>query len=124
MKLSNEKIVRIVLWGFLGLIVVFIIGASTIVLSPFSLLYAIGYLCVLIYLFIAYVKNKPDEAKASLKSLIDYASDPKVVNASYIKHRKKAAAKRRKKQIKRNKKMARNLAIAYSFNKAFKDFIK
>lgn len=124
MKLTNEKITKIAVFGFLGLIAAVIIGAVTVVLSPFSLLYAVGYLCVLIYLFVLHIKNKPDEVKASLKALIDYASDPQVVHASYVKRCKKAAAKHRKKQIRRKKRQARNLAIAYSANRAIRDFIK
>lgn len=123
MKLSNEKIVKIVVFGFLGLIISFIIGAVTIVLSPFALLYAVGYFFLLIYMFALYIKNKPDEVKASLKLLVDYASDPEAVHATCVRRSKKAAAKRRKKQLKRKKHQARNLAIAYSANKALRNFI-
>ena len=70
MKLTNEKIVKIILYGFLGLIVSFIIGAATVVLSPFSLLYAVGYLIALLFLLVKYIKNKPDEAKESIRGLL------------------------------------------------------
>lgn len=124
MKLTNEKIVKIILYGFLGLIVSFIIGAATVVLSPFSLLYAVGYLIVLVCLLVKYIKNKPDEAKASIKGLIDYASDPKVIDSMSAKRKRKAAAKRRKKQITRSKRRARSLVIAYSAGKALRSIIE
>ena len=123
MKLTNEKIVKIILYGFLGLIVSFIIGAATVVLSPFSLLYAVGYLITLLFLLVKYIKNKPDEAKKSIRGLIDYASDPKVIHSINVKRNRKAAAKRRKKQIKRNKCRARKLVIAYSAGKAIRGII-
>ena len=123
MKLSNEKIVKIVLFGFIGLIISFVIGAATVVLSPFSLLYAVGYLVVLLCLLAKYIKNKPDDAKESLKGLVDYFSDPKVINSMNQKRKRKAAAKRRKKQIKRNKRRSRNLVLAYSAGKAIRGII-
>lgn len=124
MKWTNERISKFVLFGFIGLIIALIIGAATIVLSPFSLLYAVGYLIMLIYLFVVYLKNRPDEAKAQLKDFVDFCCDPQVVHESAVRHSRKVAAKRRKKQIKRRKRRARRLALAYSANKAIKDFMK
>ena len=124
MKYTDKQLSMFAVLGFLGLIVTFIIGAVTIVLMPFALLYAIGYLIALIYLFVLYLKNRPDEAKAQLKGFVDFCCDPQVVNESAVRRSKKAAAKRRKKQIKRSKRQARRLALAYSANKALKDFMK
>lgn len=124
MKLTNKQISMIVVLGFSGLIAVFIIGAATVVLMPFALLYAIGYLITLIYLFVLYLKNKPDEAKSQLKEFVDFCCDPQVVHESAVRHSRKVAAKRRKKRIKRSKRQARRLALAYSANKAIKDFMK
>ena len=124
MKYTDKQLSMFAVLGFLGLIVTFIIGAVTIVLMPFALLYAIGYLIALIYLFVLYLKNRPDEAKAQLKGFVDFCCDPQVVHESAVRRSKKAAAKRRKKQIKRSKRQARRLALAYSSNKALKDFMK
>ncbi|SJZ33383.1 hypothetical protein [Eubacterium coprostanoligenes] len=124
MKYTDKQLSMFAVLGFLGLIVTFIIGAVTIVLMPFALLYAIGYLIALIYLFVLYLKNRPDEAKAQLKGFVDFCCDPQVVHESAVRRSKKAAAKRRKKQIKRSKRQARRLALAYSANKALKDFMK
>lgn len=124
MKYTDKQLSMFAVLGFLGLIVTFIIGAVTIVLMPFALLYAIGYLIALIYLFVLYLKNRLDEAKAQLKGFVDFCCDPQVVHESAVRRSKKAAAKRRKKQIKRSKRQARRLALAYSANKALKDFMK
>ncbi len=124
MKLNNQQISKIAIFGFLGLIVMFAIGAVTIVLMPFALLYAIGYLIAMIYLLVIYLKYRPDEAKAQLKGFVDFCSDPQIVHESAVRHSQKAAAKRRKKQIKRSKRQARNLTLIYAANKAVKDFLK
>ena len=124
MKWTNERISKFVLFGFIGLVIALIIGAATIVLSPFSLLYAVGYLIMLIYLFVVYLKNRPGEAKAQLKDFVDFCCDPQVVHESAVRRSKKVAAKRRKKQIKRRKRHARRMVIAYSANKAIKELMK
>ena len=124
MKLTNKQLSRIAVFGFLGLIVAFIIGAVTIVLMPFALIYAIVYLVVLIYLFVLYLKNKPEEAKESLKLFVDYCSDPQVVHDASVRRNKKRSAKRHKAQMKRTKRRTRNLAIAYSANRAIREFLK
>ena len=124
MKLNNQQISKIAIFGFLGLIVMFAIGAVTIVLMPFALLYAIGYLIVLIWLFVLHLKGRPDETKKQLKDFVDFCCDPQVVHKSAVRRSKKAAAKRRKKQIKRSKRQARRLVLAHSAIKAINDFMK
>ena len=124
MKWTNERITKYVLFGFIGLVIALIVGAATIVLSPFSLLYAVGYLIMLIYLFVVYIKNRPNEVKEQLKDFVDFCCDPQIVHESAVRHSRKLAAKRRKKQIKRRKRQARRLARAYSANKALEDFMK
>ncbi|MBQ9531878.1 MAG: hypothetical protein IJR70_07370 [Eubacterium sp.] len=124
MKLTDKQISKIVIFGFLGMIAVFIIGAETVVLMPLALIYAVGFLVVLIYLLVSYLKSRPDAAKKQLKGFVDFFCDPQIVHESAVRHSKKAAAKRRKKQIKRSKKRARRLVIARSVNKAIREFIK
>ena len=124
MKWTNERISKFVLFGFIGLVIALIIGAATIVLSPFSLLYAVGYLIMLIYLFVVYLKNRPDEAKAQFKDFVDFCCDPQVVHESAVRRSKKAAAKRRKKQIKRSKRQARNLVLIHAANKSIRELMK
>lgn len=124
MKLTNQQISQIVIFGFLGLIVVFAIGAVTIVLMPFALLYAVVYLFALVYLLVLYLKNRPDEAKAQLKGFVDFCCDPQIVHASAARRSKKIAAKRRKKQVKRTKRQARLLVLAHSANKTIRDFMR
>lgn len=72
MKYTDKQLSRFAVLGFLGLIVTFIIGAVTVVLMPFALLYAIGYLIAMIYLLVIYLKYRPDEAKAQLKGFVDF----------------------------------------------------
>ena len=55
MKYTDKQISRLAVLGFLGLIVTFVIGAVTVVLMPFALLYAIGYLIAMIYLLVIYI---------------------------------------------------------------------
>lgn len=124
MKYTDKQLSMFAVLGFLGLIVTFIIGAVTIVLMPFALLYAIGYLIALIYLFVLYLKNRPDEAKAQLKGFVDFCCDPQVVHESAVRRSKKAAAKRRKKQIKRRKRQARNLVLIHATNKSIRELMK
>jgi hypothetical protein len=124
MKMTNEKMVKIILFGFLGLIAMLIIGASTIVLMPLAVIYMIIYLGTFIYLSLWYLINKSDEAKQSFKDLVEYCSDPQVVHESSVKRGKKAAAKRRRKQIKRSKKQARRLVIARAVNQSIKELLK
>lgn len=112
------------MFGFLGLIAVFVIGAVTVVLMPFALLYSIGYLSVLIYLFIVYLKNRPEEAKETFRQFVDYYSDPKIVHESYVRRSRKFAAKRRKKQIRRSKRKARHLIYARVINKSIRDILR
>ena len=124
MKWTNERITKYVLFGFLGLVISLIVGAVTVVLMPFALLYAIGYLIAMIYLLVIYLKNRPDEAKAQLKGFVDFCCDLQVVHESAVRRSKKVAAKRRKKQIKRSKRQARRLVLAHSAIKAINDFMK
>ena len=79
---------------------------------------------MLIYLFVVYIKNRPNEVKEQLKDFVDFCCDPQIVHESAVRHSRKLAAKRRKKQIKRRKRQARRLALAYSANKALEDFMK
>ncbi|MBE6816415.1 MAG: dicarboxylate/amino acid:cation symporter [Ruminococcaceae bacterium] len=123
MNPTDQKMARIAVIGFFGLMVAFIIGAVTIVLMPFALIYAIGYLGVLIYTFIVYLKNRPDEAKESMKQIINCAASPEAVHASYVRRSKKRAAKQRKKQLRQSKRQARRLVIAHSANKSINNFI-
>jgi len=124
MKWTNERITKYVLFGFLGLVISLIVGAATIVLSPFSLLYAVGYLIMLIYLFVVYIKNRPEEAKESLRQMVEICSDPQVVRASRIRHNRKVATKRHRKQIKRSKRRARNLVLLHAANKSIRELMK
>lgn len=124
MKYTNKQLSKIAVFGFLGLIVAFVIGAITIVLMPFALIYAIGYLIVLIYLFIQHLKNQPNETKETLKLFVDYCCDPQVVHDSYVKRNRKIAAKKHKKQIKRSKRHARHMVYDYSANRAIRDLMK
>ena len=124
MKYTDKQISRFAVLGFLGLIVVFAIGAVTIVLMPFALLYAIGYLIALIWLFVLHLKGRPDETKKQLKDFVDFCCDPQIVHASAARHSKKIAAKRRKKQVKRTKRQARLLVLAHSANKTIRDFMR
>ncbi len=124
MKWTNERITKYVLFGFIGLVISLIVGAATIVLSPLALLYAVGYLIMLLYLFVIYLKNRPDEAKESLRQMVEYFSEPQVVRASRTRHNRKIAAKRRKKQIKRRKRQARNLILLHAANKSIREVMK
>ncbi len=124
MKYTDKQISRLAVLGFLGLIVTFVIGAVTVVLMPFALLYAIGYLIAMIYLLVIYLKYRPDEAKSQLKGFVDFCCDPQVVHESAVRRSKKAAAKRRKKQIKRTKRQARNLVLLHAANKSIRELMK
>ena len=124
MKMTNEKMVKIILFGFLGLIAMLIVGSATIVLMPLTVIYMIIYFGTFIYLSLWYLINKNDEAKQSLKDLVEYCSNPQVVHESSVKRGRKAAAKRRRKQIKRRKKQARRLVIARAVNKSIKELLK
>ena len=124
MKWTNERITKYVLFGFIGLVISLIVGAATIVLSPLALLYAVGYLIMLLYLFVIYLKNRPDEAKESLRQMVEYFSETQVVRASRTRHNRKIAAKRRKKQIKRRKRQARNLILLHAANKSIREVMK
>ena len=124
MKWTNERITKYVLFGFLGLVIALIVGAATIVLSPFSLLYAVGYLIMLIYLFVVYIKNRPNEVKEQLKGFVDFCCDPQVVHESAVRRSRKVAAKRRKKQIKRSKRHSRNLVLLHAANKSIREIMK
>ena len=83
MKMTNEKMVKIILFGFLGLIAMLIVGAATIVLMPFAVIYMIIYFGAFVYLSGWYIINKNDELKHSLKDFVEYYSDPQVVHQSW-----------------------------------------
>lgn len=123
MKITNDNIKKYVLFGFLGLIVLFIIGAVTIVLMPFALLYAVGYLLFLVYLFVWYIKNCPAETKQTFAEIAEYCCDPEVIRDYSVRRNRKAAAKRRKKQIKRRKRQARRLVLIHAANKSFRELL-
>ena len=124
MKLTNKQISMIVVLGFFGLVAMFIIGAATVVLMPLALLYAIGYLILLIYLLVLYIKNRPDEAKEQLKEFVDFCCDTQVIRAAQTRHSRKVAAKRHRKQIKRSKRRARNLVLLHAANKSIRELMK
>ena len=123
MKMTTDKIKKYVIFGFLGLIVTFIIGAAIIVLMPFALLYAIGYLILLVCLLIWYLKNCPAETKQTFDEIIDYCCNPDVIHCYTVRRNKKIAAKRRRKQIKKRKKQARRLVLIHAVNKSFRELI-